>query len=55
MVLIINVSNLKASCDLESFLHSTFASKHQSGEIFNLLDVDYRLLEFLKDGIEAFN
>ncbi len=51
--LIINVSDIKTSCDLETFLHTLFARKHQSGEIFELSKTDFKILELLKDAIES--
>jgi hypothetical protein len=55
MVLIINVSNLKVSCELETFLHVLFANKHHNNELFELKDSDFKVLELLKDAVECFN
>ncbi len=53
IVLIINVATLKVSCELESMLHALFATKHKGGELFELLERDFKMLELLKDVMEG--
>ncbi len=52
ITLVINVSSFKVACALETTLHAIFASKHKSGELFELLDSDFKAIELLKDSLE---